>query len=94
MNIPEAFKDESALKLLKKVFKAEKLDIDNLAKLKADAKICGDLAKNLTGMNLLKKIMVFGTVYRFFGPVAVTPLATWVGNTFLHKEEKETKKSA
>jgi len=41
----------------------------------------------------LKKIMVFGTVYRFLGPVAVTPIANWIGNNLLHRNN-ETKKSA
>lgn len=39
-----------------------------------------DLEVKLNGMGVLKKLLVFGTVYRFLAPVAVTPFATWVGN--------------
>lgn len=46
------------------------------------------LEKRLRGMGVLKKLVVFGTVYRFIAPVAVTPLATWVSNKFIHKKDK------
>lgn len=39
-----------------------------------------DLEVKLNGMGVLKKLLVFGTVYRFIAPVAVTPFATWMGN--------------
>ncbi|MBD5401759.1 hypothetical protein HDR58_03000 [bacterium] len=49
------------------------------------------LAKKIIGMGVLKKLLVFGTVYRFLAPVAVTPLATWISNEFLHKEGNSKK---
>ena len=35
-------------------------------------------------MGVLKKLVVFGTVYRFLAPVAVTPFATMIGNKLVH----------
>lgn len=45
------------------------------------------LEERLNGMGVLKKLLVFGTVYRFLAPVAVTPLATWISNKFIHKKD-------
>lgn len=45
------------------------------------------LAKELKGMGVLKKLLVFGTIYRFISPVAVTPIANWIGNKFIYKPE-------
>jgi len=39
-----------------------------------------NLAGKLKGLDVLKSLIIFGSVYRFFGPVAVTPIATWLGN--------------
>lgn len=41
----------------------------------------------LKGMSVLKSLLIFGTVYRFLSPVAVTPLATWIGNKFIHNHK-------
>lgn len=48
----------------------------------------------LRGMGVLKKIVVFGTVYRFISPVAVTPLASWVGNKYFAKKPENTENKA
>ena len=50
----------------------------------------GDLAKKLKGLDVLKSLIIFGSVYRFFGPVAVTPVATWLGNMLTGANKKET----
>ncbi|MBD8963508.1 MAG: hypothetical protein V8S20_05795 [Candidatus Gastranaerophilaceae bacterium] len=42
------------------------------------------LESRLRGMGVLKKLVVFGTVYRFLAPVAVTPFATMIGNKLVH----------
>lgn len=46
-----------------------------------------DLAAKVNGMGILKKLVVFGTVYRFLAPVAVTPFANWVGNKLADKSK-------
>lgn len=64
------------------------------------------LESRLKGMGVLKKLVVFGTVYRFLAPVAVTPFATMIGNKLVHhknadkqvnntpiKDQNETKKA-
>lgn len=48
------------------------------------------LAKRITGMGVLKGLLVFGTVYRFISPVAVTPVANWIGDKFIHKTNDKT----
>lgn len=45
-----------------------------------------NLAKKIKGMGVLRSLLVFGTIYRFVSPVAVTPLATWISNKFINKE--------
>lgn len=47
------------------------------------------LEARLRGMGVLKKLIIFGTVYRFLAPVAVTPFATWIGNKFVHKNAQK-----
>jgi len=52
-----------------------------------------NLAGKLKGLDVLKSLIIFGSVYRFFGPVAVTPVATWLGNhlTGASKKAKDQK---
>lgn len=38
------------------------------------------IESKIRGMGVLKKLLIFGTVYRFLSPVAVTPLASMMGN--------------
>ena len=57
-----------------------------------------NLAGKLKGLDVLKSLIIFGSVYRFFGPVAVTPVATWIGNqltgaTKKAQEQKQDTKS-
>ena len=44
------------------------------------------LEAKLRGMGVLKKLIIFGTVYRFISPVAVTPLANAIGNKLTEKK--------
>ena len=48
----------------------------------------GNLAGKLKGLDVLKSLIIFGSVYRFFGPVAVTPIATWLGNMLTGANKK------
>ncbi len=48
-----------------------------------------ELTGKLKGLDALKSLLVFGTVYRFVGPVAVTPLANWLGNTFFSGKQPQ-----
>lgn len=48
-----------------------------------------DLEARLKGMSVLKKLVVFGTVYRFVAPVAVTPFASWIGNKIVAKKNEK-----
>lgn len=52
-----------------------------------------DLAKKLKGLDVLKSLLIFGSVYRFFGPVAVTPVATWLGNMITGANKKQAQKA-
>ena len=54
----------------------------------------GDLAKKLKGLDVLKSLIIFGSVYRFFGPVAVTPVATWIGNMITGANKKQHDETA
>lgn len=42
------------------------------------------LQYKLGGLDILKSLAVFGTVYRFLSPVAVTPFANWASDKFIH----------
>ncbi len=44
------------------------------------------LANKIKGLNVLKSLIIFGSVYRFIGPVAVTPVANWIGNSLFGKK--------
>jgi len=64
---------------------------------KNEAHFNPDLAGKVRGMGILKKLAVFGAVYRFLSPVAVTPIATWIGNKLAEKRtanQPETKQAA
>ncbi len=41
----------------------------------------------IRGMGVCKKLFVFGTVYRFIAPVAVTPIASWLGEKLMAKKK-------
>lgn len=42
----------------------------------------------IRGMGVCKKLFVFGTVYRFIAPVAVTPIASWLGEKLVAGKKK------
>jgi hypothetical protein len=44
----------------------------------------------IKGMGILKKLLVFGTIYRFVSPVAVTPIANWIGSKLTNSKETKT----
>lgn len=52
----------------------------------------GNLGKELKGLNIFKSLLIFTSVFRFIGPVAVTPVASWIADKFIHqsKGEKQT----
>lgn len=45
------------------------------------------LSKKINGMGLLKKMVVFGMVYRFLVPVLVTPIANKLGDKMIQKRK-------
>jgi len=47
----------------------------------------------IRGMGVLKKLIVFGTVYRFLSPVAVTPFASMFGNYLSARSKKNNDKT-
>ena len=48
------------------------------------------LTGKLKGLDALKSLIVFGTVYRFIGPVAVTPFANMIGNALFYTDKQNT----
>ena len=50
------------------------------------------LSKKITGMGLLKSMIIFGTVYRFLVPVLVTPIANKIGEHMI--EQRKAKEAA
>ena len=54
-----------------------------------------NITADIKALDALKSLIVFGTVYRFIGPVAVTPVANMIGNRlFYSKENKSVKENA
>lgn len=49
------------------------------------------LESDLKGLDVMKSLVIFGTIYRFISPVAVTPLANMIGDKFFAKKEVPTK---
>jgi len=43
----------------------------------------------IPGINKLKTIVIFGLIYRYIGPVIVTPLANKLSSKFFNKKGKE-----
>ena len=69
-----------------------KFKVGNVADYIAKKMPDSNLSTMLKGMGVLQKLIVFGTIYRFISPVAVTPLANWIGNTFINKQKSEEQK--
>jgi len=59
---------------------------DYIRSLKKEKPELNLLSKRLKGMGTLKKLLVFGTIYRYISPVAVTPIANMIGNKYIYKE--------
>lgn len=51
------------------------------------------IESKIKGMGVCKKLFVFGTVYRFIAPVAVTPVASWLGEKLMANKKKGTNKA-
>lgn len=49
------------------------------------------LETKLRGMSVLKKLIIFGTVYRFLAPVLVTPFANIIGDKLVSHKNKDQK---
>ena len=47
----------------------------------------------LSGLNKLKVLVVFGLIYRYLGPVLITPLANKLSDKFFGKDKKADKKA-
>lgn len=47
----------------------------------------------LKGMGVLKKLVIFGTVYRFLSPVLITPFANMLGNKLAQRSNDKAKKA-
>jgi len=52
------------------------------------------MEKEIYGMGVFKKLLVFGTVYRFLSPVAVTPLASKIGDWLAENKKQKAEKTA
>jgi hypothetical protein len=50
-----------------------------------------NIAQRIKGMGILKKLLVFGVMYRFLSPVLVTPFANMIGNKFFSPEARGKK---
>lgn len=74
--------------------KKKHLKLTNTLKYVEDNLENTDLEVKLKGMGVLKKLIIFGTVYRFLSPVAVTPLANMIGNKLVAKKEDSGKTAA
>ncbi len=67
-------------KPFKKLTKKQKPKLVTALKYLEDNLPNSSITARVRGMGVLKKLAVFGTVYRFLGPVAVTPFANMIGN--------------
>ncbi len=87
-SLDKAKETKEELKSLKSI----KLDkfIDKLVKQERIPKLTSGLKKQITGFGLLRSMIVFGFVYRYFVPVAVTKPANKLCDMYLeHKKAKE-----
>ena len=49
--------------------------------------------KLLPGINKIKTVIIFGIIYRYLGPVLVTPLANKLSSKFFDKKKPEEQKT-
>lgn len=87
-NIDEYVKvhpEEKNLKILEGYSKFKKPNlvhfVENVIEKGLDDK---PLTRRLNGLSALKSLIIFGSVYRFIGPVVVTPIASWIADKFIH----------
>ncbi|MCM1339656.1 MAG: hypothetical protein NC191_08300 [Muribaculaceae bacterium] len=78
----------------KKIPKKQKPKLMTALKYLEDNLPDSSITARVRGMGVLKKLAVFGTVYRFLGPVAVTPVANYIGNKIAANKKTETNKAA
>ena len=69
-----------------------KFKVGNVADYIAKKMPDSNLSTMLKGMGVLQKLIVFGTIYRFISPVAVTPIANWIGR-YINKPKEEPQES-
>ncbi len=53
----------------------------------------GEADKILPGINKLKVIIILGIIYRFIGPVVITPIANKISSKFFAKKEEKDNKT-
>ena len=103
-NYKEAFKEMKAakhaelLQEMKYAFKnADKVSfaekrkfLENFIKQGTANKVLapGQLAKRLDGISFLKSTVIFASIYRFIGPVVLTPVANWISNKYQQAKSK------
>lgn len=103
-NYKEAFKEMKAakhaelLQEMKYAFKnADKVSfsekrkfVENFIKQGTANKVLspGQLAKRLDGIGFLKSTIIFSSIYRFIGPVVLTPVANWISNKYQQAKSK------
>ncbi len=68
--------------------------IDKLVKEKKIPAISTELSKKITGMGLLRSMLVFGFVYRYFVPVVVTKPANLLCEKYLAHKKAKTENQA
>ncbi len=92
-NFIQNFKDYNTQ--LENEFKADIKNADKKFKPATTLKYVEKFIKNsalesdLKGLDVLKSLVIFGTIYRFISPVAVTPIANWVGDKFFAKKPEK-----
>lgn len=75
-------------------FKTAKKGLNDFIKEQHPGKLTEQLIKRLDGMNLVKKMFVFGMVYRYLVPVLVTPIANKIGeHRIAQKKAQEAQKA-
>ena len=94
-----AQKFEEHNKALKEAFKADAKNAGKKFKPDTVLKYISKNIKNaaletdLKGLDVLKSLVIFGTIYRFVSPVAVTPLANMIGDKIFAKKEPVIKQA-
>lgn len=90
----DTFDTQNIKKQWKKLGKKEKSPLVNTLKYIEDNAPNTGLESKIRGMGVLKKLLVFGTVYRFLSPVLVTPIASKIGDRITSDKKQEKDKAA